>query len=98
MPPSFRNWRTSRRYRNKRADYMQRHPYCEECLKDSGRKSFSVQLDHIIPLFKGGDLWDESNWQALCEPCHDKKSQEEKRQIIGSDIHGNPVGETFVKL
>ena len=76
---------------------MQEHPYCEICLKD-GKHAFSVQLDHIIPLFKGGDLWDDANWQALCEPCHDEKSRREKRQIIGADQFGNPLGAVKINL
>lgn len=78
---------------------MQEHPYCEIHLKD-GQHAFSVQLDHIIPLFKGGDLWDESNWQALCEPCHDEKTRKElrERQIIGCDEFGNPLGTVKIVL
>lgn len=32
-------------------------------------------VDHIVP-HRGamGFFWDRGNWQALCRPCHDKKS------------------------
>jgi 5-methylcytosine-specific restriction protein A len=35
-------------------------------------------VDHIVP-HRGREqlFWDESNWQALCKPCHDKKTGEE---------------------
>jgi len=32
-------------------------------------------VDHIIP-HRGDEtlFWDESNWQALCKKCHDRKT------------------------
>ena len=33
-------------------------------------------VDHVIP-HKGDDrlFWDQTNWQALCKPCHDRDKQ-----------------------
>ena len=36
------------------------------------------QLDHVIPLYKGG-ADDESNYQSLCVECHKIKSAEERK-------------------
>jgi 5-methylcytosine-specific restriction protein A len=35
-------------------------------------------VDHIVP-HRGREqlFWDESNWQALCKACHDRKTGEE---------------------
>jgi len=27
-------------------------------------------------------MWDESNWQALCKPCHDRKTWMEDRNPV----------------
>jgi 5-methylcytosine-specific restriction endonuclease McrA len=36
-----------------------------------------MEVDHIIPVFKGGDMWDEKNMQVLCKTCHLEKTKEE---------------------
>ena len=40
-----------------------------------GRYRKATVVDHIIP-HRGDDalFWDQSNWQALCKKCHDKKT------------------------
>ena len=44
---------------------------------------FLLLLDHIIP-HRGNPvlMWDESNWQALCKPCHDKKTWTEDKNPV----------------
>jgi 5-methylcytosine-specific restriction protein A len=37
----------------------------------------SYEVDHIIPLYKGGSN-DESNLIALCRNCHGKKTVEDR--------------------
>ena len=47
---------------------------CAECMKQ-GNLTPATVVDHIIP--HRGDMklfWDESNWQALCESCHNQKT------------------------
>ena len=51
-------------------DYLMRHPVCVVC----GHPS--QETDHIIPLRRGG-ADEESNYQALCKPCHSRKTQRE---------------------
>jgi 5-methylcytosine-specific restriction protein A len=35
-------------------------------------------VDHIIPHRGNRELfWDTENWQALCTPCHNRKTKQE---------------------
>lgn len=56
--------------------YLQSHPLCVRCMaKNPPVYTKATVTDHIIP--HRGDrklFWDESNWQALCKPCHDRKT------------------------
>jgi 5-methylcytosine-specific restriction endonuclease McrA len=36
-----------------------------------------VEVDHIIPLSRGGAVRDEDNIQSLCAECHRAKSMRE---------------------
>ena len=54
--------------------YLQSHPLCVACVK-MGRYTKATVVDHIVP--HRGDqklFWDQSNWQALCKKCHDRKT------------------------
>lgn len=67
----------NRRWQKARKRFLQAHPLCEECMK-KGVYTKATVVDHIIP--HRGDpklFWDESNWQALCKRCHDKKTGNE---------------------
>lgn len=35
-----------------------------------GRVELAVEVDHIVPLHKGGAELDASNCRPLCKPCH----------------------------
>ena len=66
------------KWRKARLSYLKRNPLCRHCL-DAGTTTAANEVDHIIrhsgqsdPLF-----WDRDNWQALCKPCHSKKTREE---------------------
>jgi 5-methylcytosine-specific restriction protein A len=62
------------RWRKVRAAYLRRHPLCVKCLAE-GRYVTATVVDHIKP--HRGDphlMWDVSNYQALCKPCHDRKT------------------------
>lgn len=57
--------------------YLKRHPLCVDCL-DLGAVVPATEVDHITP--HDGDrtrFWDRSNWQALCKPCHSRKTARE---------------------
>ncbi|MEW6862414.1 HNH endonuclease signature motif containing protein [Trueperella pyogenes] len=51
---------------------MAAHPSCEQCERD-GRITPAAEVDHILPLDRGG-THDEENLQALCKPCHSAKT------------------------
>ncbi|MGX8703542.1 MAG: HNH endonuclease [bacterium] len=61
-------------WRRVRARYISLHPICEIC----GRAAAEV-VDHIVPINQGGAPLDESNFQALCSTCHNRKSGRESR-------------------
>jgi 5-methylcytosine-specific restriction protein A len=61
-----------------RLAYLAHHPLCVHCLA-KGFVVASTDVDHIVP--HRGDMilfWaSESNWQALCHPCHSAKTARE---------------------
>lgn len=62
------------RWRRYRASYLSRHPLCVECGRH-GRVMAASVVDHISP--HRGDpakMWNPNNHQALCKPCHDRKT------------------------
>lgn len=65
------------RWKTLRKQFLQNYPLCEEC-KAKGTVKAAVVVDHIKP-HKGDErlFWDESNWQALCKECHDRKTAKE---------------------
>ncbi len=68
-----RKWQRSPRWRKGSALHKARHPLCAECERH-GRVTPVYVTDHIVPHRGDYDLfWDESNWQSLCNPCHEKK-------------------------
>lgn len=65
----------SAKWRKVRLLFLQEHPLCVECEKH-GRIRPATVVDHKIP-HRGDDelFWDETNWQALCRPCHTRKTR-----------------------
>lgn len=60
-----------------RRDHFQRNPLCKRC-EARGLVALAVEIDHVIPLHKGG-ADDESNRQGLCADCHRAKTREDLR-------------------
>lgn len=59
--------------------YLRRNPMCVKCMHN-GRFNPATVVDHIIPHRNRPELmWDESNFQALCKSCHDKKTWTEDK-------------------
>ncbi|AQQ67478.1 HNH endonuclease [Microbulbifer agarilyticus] len=48
---------------------------CQPCEREN-RITPAKAVDHIIPKFEGGTDAD-SNLEAICDPCHRKKTQQE---------------------
>ena len=64
--------------------FLQTHPLCVMCAAQ-GRYIKATVVDHIQP--HRGDpvlFWDRANWQALCKPCHDRKTgREDSNPVYG---------------
>lgn len=66
--PSRRGY--DRHWRRLRLWYLHRHPICEW----PGCRLPASQVDHIVPLSRGGAKSDPSNLQALCHSHHSRKT------------------------
>jgi 5-methylcytosine-specific restriction protein A len=70
-----------------RRRFFQANPLCVECQKE-GVITLAVELDHIVPLFKGGND-DYTNLQGMCRHHHSLKTARDlgyrKRVLIGID-------------
>lgn len=85
----YRHLYQSVRWRKARAIFLSQNPTCQECDK-LGVVSVANTVDHHTPVRSGRvDFWDESNWQALCGTCHQKKRQSERGTINYTDQHGH---------
>ena len=64
-----------RRLQERRERWQRTRPLCVRC-EARGVVRLWTELDHIVPLFKGGRD-DDSNLQGLCTPCHAEKTQDD---------------------
>jgi len=63
-----------RRWQRARRQYLAAHSTCETCAR-VGLICTATVVDHIIPHRGDSRLfWHRGNWQALCKPCHDRKT------------------------
>lgn len=92
LPPRLKQgsgtWRDGRttaergygsQWQSARIRFLDDHPLCCYCTRN-GRTILATVVDHIDP-HKGNQakFWDESNWQPLCKPCHDRVKAAEER-------------------
>lgn len=72
--PSARQRGYTRQWEAARRTFLTAHPICTMC------QAPSTVVDHIIP-HKGNDqlFWDQTNWQPLCTPCHNRHKQRVER-------------------
>ena len=40
-------------------------------------RHIQFDVDHVLALCNGGDMWDTSNWQVLCNECHKNKTRKD---------------------
>ncbi len=60
-----------------RKDVLRRDKYtCSIC--DGRFKKAMLDVDHIIPVQMGGQLFDKRNLRTLCKMCHKAKSKLDK--------------------
>lgn len=58
-----------------RRGFLAKHPRCTRCGDPA------TVVDHIRPHRGDRDLfWQRSNWQPLCQPCHNRAKQREERR------------------
>ena len=71
-----RGWYNGK-WRPYRLAFLRRNPLCIACERN-GRLTDAQVVDHIKP-HKGDSklFWDKTNHQALCKPCHDRKTATE---------------------
>lgn len=69
----------TQRWKRLRAAKLARNPLCEHCLA-RGRSVPTEEVDHIVELRDGGAMWDITNLQSLCKPCHNRKTLAEKKK------------------
>lgn len=64
------------KWRKAREQYLRRNQCCVHCDLYFGRIEEAAAVDHIIEHNGQGDplFWDETNYQALCESCHNRKT------------------------
>lgn len=70
------NWvYNSRRWRALRKQVKQEQPWCDT----AGCMELSAEVDHIVAMQDGGDLFDRSNVHGMCRRHHSEKTNEEVR-------------------
>ena len=60
-----------------RAQVLSEEPLCRACSRE-----FAKVVDHITPVSAGGAPFDLKNLQALCEPCHNRKTRTEQNRGV----------------
>ena len=68
-----------RLYNSKRWQATRKRVLFEQPLCANGCDAISTDVDHIKAIEDGGDPWARSNLQALCAPCHSRKTSRELR-------------------
>jgi 5-methylcytosine-specific restriction enzyme A len=64
-----------------RLRFLKQHPLCVAC-EERGLITAATVVDHRIP--HRGDqalFWNKANWQGMCKPCHDSKTQTEDGMV-----------------
>lgn len=74
--------------------YLREHPLCVVC-GQHGKVTPATQLDHVVPIHKGGTD-DDANLQGLCHDCHADKTCADtgKQRKPGCDVTGMPISAT----
>lgn len=74
----YRHLLGSRVWKRMRAEYLGRHPLCEDC-EAKGITRLATEVHHIIPICNESSparmralAYDANNLRALCHECHEK--------------------------
>ena len=60
-----------------RREFLRGEPLCRACAAE-GLSVAADELDHVVPLHRGGGMWDRENVQPLCRDCHAAKTRRER--------------------
>ena len=74
-----------------RGRILHAEPLCRHCLA-RGHVTPADEVDHIIPLHKGGSN-QRANLQPLCKPCHEDKTQADMNYRPAIGLDGWPIDE-----
>jgi 5-methylcytosine-specific restriction protein A len=64
-------------WRKLRALKLATDPLCAECER-KGDVTAAAEVDHILPMSRGGERLDWANLQSLCKQCHSRKTMREQ--------------------
>jgi len=45
------------------------------------KRYFQLEVDHIIAVSLGGEMWDKKNLQVLCSECHKVKTRKDMKKL-----------------
>ena len=65
-----------------RKDVLRRDRYSCRICKTRYRKRY-LDVDHIIPIQMGGQIFDKKNLRTLCKDCHKRKTQLDREALSG---------------
>ena len=83
-------------WRKARAKYLQSHPYCWDCALIHMRVRAN-EVDHIVPIEKGGAPLDPANFRARCKTHHSQKTlvldvkKPRRTKLVTTGIDGYPI-------
>lgn len=69
------------RWRKLRKQVLDRNPGCSV----PGCRRVATQVDHIVPLAKGGDPFDLGNLRSICGPCNASKASRVRNGLPAAD-------------
>lgn len=81
------------RWQKARIGFLRSHPLCVDH-ESRGLVVAATVVDHKIPHRGDQQLfWDKSNWQALCDHCHNSHKQrlEKSATVSGCNLDGIPI-------
>jgi 5-methylcytosine-specific restriction enzyme A len=71
-----------RKYMDRKERWLQQHPFCNDCMAEGRKNAIDPEVDHEIPLWKGG-MDDESNFTTRCKEHHAAKTAREAAERGG---------------